>query len=216
MGIISLYECLQPTLLQSWPAVGASLVSSYFAIIFSLNVLLTLMIVARLVWYNKNVRNAMGDGDGVGAWYRATITMFVESCAPYAISLLIYLGPPGPKGSVAHLHAFYPIVVETQVRVFSCFPKTQCNCCTFLSNRGQVISPLLVILRVANRTALTSDVIVSGSNVDSIRFRHSEGSMSGNGTLPDERCLSSVGAHGGAADEPGVEIETAVIEEVPL
>ena len=44
--------------------------------------------------------------------------MFVESCAPYAISLLIYLGPPGSKGSVAHLHAFYLIVVETQVRVF--------------------------------------------------------------------------------------------------
>ena len=103
---------------------------------FSLNVLLTLMIVARLVWYNRNVRNAMCASDGVGAWYRATITMFVESCAPYAISLLIYLGPPGSKGSVAHLHAFYLIVVETQVRVFSRFPTTQYNFGAFLSNRG--------------------------------------------------------------------------------
>ena len=36
--------------------------------------------------------------------------------------------------------------------------------------------------------------------------------MSGNGT----RRLSSVGAHGEAADRPGVEIETTGIEEVPL
>ena len=40
--------------------------------------------------------------------------------------------------------------------------------------------------------------------------------MSGNGTLPDGRRLSSVGAHGEVDDGPGVEIETADIEEVPL
>ena len=179
------------------------------------------MIVARLIKYNKNVRNVMGDPDSFGAWYRATITIFVESCAPYAISLLIYLGPPGSKGrrapaSVAHLHAFYPIVVETQVRVFSRFSTIQCNFGTFLSNRGQVIAPLLVILRLANQTALTSDDILSGSNVNPACFRNSEGSMSGNGTLPDERRSSSVGAHGEVDDGPGVEIETADIEEVPL
>ena len=80
----------------------------------------------------------------------------------------------------------------------------------------QVIAPLLVIQRVANRTALTSDVILSGPNVDPIRFRNSEESMSGDGTLPDERRLSSVGAHGEVAGGPGVEIETTSIEEVPL
>ena len=75
---------------------------------------------------------------------------------------------------------------------------------------------MLVIQRVANRTALTSDVILSGPNVDSIRFRNSEESMSGNRTLPDERRLSSVGAHREAAGGPGVEIETTGIEEVLL
>ena len=69
----------------------AKVISSYLAIIFSLNVLLTLMIVARLARRNKEILDVVGTSSRAGEWRKATATIFVESCAPYAISLLLYL-----------------------------------------------------------------------------------------------------------------------------
>lgn len=64
---------------------------------------------------------------------------------------------------------------------------TRRNLGTWLSNHGdrQVIAPFLIILRVSNRSALTSDTIISG-NVGSMQFEGEGESTSGNGTLPDE------------------------------
>ena len=117
MGITAFYEYLRPKPHESWPFIAVDYGTSYFSITFSLNVLLTLMIIARLIRYNKNIRSAVGALDGVDAWYRSIIIIFVESCAPYAISLLLYLGPHAGKHNVAN--AFYPMIAEAQVRVVS-------------------------------------------------------------------------------------------------
>ena len=105
-----------------------NIVPLYPAVIFSLNVLLTLMIVGRLVSCNQEVRAAMGissrdhmgTSSRAGELYKAFATIFVESCAPYAIILLLYLISYG-LGSPSVV-IFYPIFIEAQVRVALRFP----------------------------------------------------------------------------------------------
>ena len=84
---------------------------------------------------------------------------------------------------------------------------------TFLSNY-QVIAPFLIILRVANRRALTSEAVASG-NVGSIRFKGPGESMDDDGTLSDGRPMSSTDLDGETTGELAVGVQSA-IEEVPL
>lgn len=66
------------------------------------------------------------------------------------------------------------------------------------SNHGgkQVIAPYLIIIRVANRTALTSDVITS-KKVAPLRFKSRAESTGGTGTLLDSDPVSSMETNGG-------------------
>ena len=88
----------------------------YFAVSFSLNVLLTSMIVIRLILHTRNIRDAMGIS-GIGGLSKAIATMFIESCALYAVSSLLVLGPWSAVNSSVDI--FLPILAEAQVRVFS-------------------------------------------------------------------------------------------------
>ena len=88
-----------------------------------------------------------------------------------------------------------------------------------LSNRGdgQVIAPFLIVLRVANRTSLTSKAIVSG-NVGSIRFKsQTNSSVGGDGTLSggDLAIDSTPDARGEVPGEYDARVDHA-IEDVPL
>ena len=106
MGITFVYQAADPT---------SSLWSSlpYFAISFSLNVLLTLMIVIRLILHTRNIRSAMGT-TGSGGFYKAVITMFIESCALYAVTSLLIIGLWVPGNHVSEV--FLRILGQTQVR----------------------------------------------------------------------------------------------------
>ena len=88
---------------------------SYLSISFSLNVILTLMIVIRLILHTRSIRTTMGIS-GIGESSKAIITMLVESGALFAVSLLLVLGTWGAKNYVAE--SFFPILSETQVRTF--------------------------------------------------------------------------------------------------
>ena len=77
-----------------------------------------------------------------------------------------------------------------------------------LSNHkcGQVIASLLIVLRVANRTALTSKSITPG-NIGSIHFR-SGGVSTGGETLPDGHPVSRMETNGEDSGEFGGGLET--------
>ena len=82
----------------------------------------------------------------------------------------------------------------------------------------QVIAPLLIVLRVANRKALTSEAIVSG-NIGSIRFRSQGESADDSGTVAYEYPTGSVGTDGGnPSGLPDGSEDTIgkAIDEVPL
>ena len=87
----------------------------YFSIALSLNVLLTLMIIIRLVLHSRDIRTSMGKS-GINGLYKVIVTMFVESSALYAVSSLLVLGPSSAGNSAADI--FIPILAETQVRAF--------------------------------------------------------------------------------------------------
>lgn len=86
---------------------------------------------------------------------------------------------------------------------------------SFLNCYEQVIAPFLIVLRVINRSALTSEV-TSRWTIDTVRFGGGERSTGGNGTLSDGCPVSSVDAMAEVdLRELGVGVENA-IDEVPL
>ena len=79
--------------MRYYTVTSANLDTSYLSICLSLNVLLTLMIVIRLMMHIRNIRNATGASDGSGGLHTAAatvVTMLIESYALYAGILLAY------------------------------------------------------------------------------------------------------------------------------
>lgn len=99
-----------------WSSSAANIIFSYLTISLSLNILLTLMIVTRLVLHSRDIRNAMGASVETNRLYKSIITILVESCALYAGSSLVYIvtgGLKGTNGSISQI--FKPILAQTQV-----------------------------------------------------------------------------------------------------
>ena len=88
----------------------------FYAISFSLNVLLTLMIVARLVLHDRSFRKITGTQATAGKVYKTVITILVESFALHAISFLLYMVPWAVGSSVTNI--FYTTFTGIQVRTF--------------------------------------------------------------------------------------------------
>ena len=124
MGILFIYQTSQPDN-SIWSSVAISFGIPYFSISLSLNMILTLLIVTRLVLHNRNVRTAMGVPPGFGGLYKAIVTMLVESSALYAVSSLLFVAPWGAGSHVADI--FLPILAETQVGAFLFAPPLAAN-----------------------------------------------------------------------------------------
>ena len=115
MGILFIYQTSQPNS-SIWNTIAINFGLPYFSISMSLNILLTLMIVVRLVLHSRNIRAAMGSPVGVSGLYKAIVTMLIESSALYAVNSLLFVGPWGAGNHAADI--FLPILAETQVRTF--------------------------------------------------------------------------------------------------
>lgn len=120
MGIALIYQISQTISIDSNSVTIADFGTPYYSISLSLNVLLTLMIVTRLVVYHRNVRNAMGAPAKARGLYNTAITILIESCALYAVSYILFIGPWAIGSPVANI--FFPILAETQVRAVLSFP----------------------------------------------------------------------------------------------
>ena len=189
-----------------------SIATSYLSICLSLNILLTLMIVIRLIAHIRNIRKVVGASDGSSGLHTVTATvamMLIESYALYAGVLLAYTIPWALDNLVATL--FSGVLGAVQVRVVF---TVHSAALVSPSNYGytQVIAPYLIILRVANRRAMTSKSI-SGI-AESIRFR-GQGSTDGGGSLPDGDPINAMEVNGEAPGKLDIGDKNA-IEEVPL
>ena len=71
----------------------------------------------------------------------------------------------------------------------------------------QVIAPLLIVKRVAEKNALPSDTITTGNTGSSGSQRESKGS---GGILPSGYHMDSMGKYGGTSRELRVGVETTI------
>lgn len=149
-----------------------------------LHVLLTLMIAARLIQHGKNIQNTMGAQAGPLGLYQAIATILVESCALRALAYLLFIVSWAASSSIVNI--FFPVLAETQV-----------------------IASFLITLRVANKSALTSKYVVSGSVGSSNRWSQDLSTV-GEGTLVDEYPMSPVGSLRKIPAELEVRVETTV------
>jgi len=90
---------------------------SYLSISLSLNILLTLMIVTRLVLHSRNIRTAMGASSGLTGLYKTVVTMLIESSAVFTASSLLFLGFWGSRSHIGEV--FSAIYAEAQVCALS-------------------------------------------------------------------------------------------------
>jgi len=100
----------------------------YLLISVSLNILLTLMIVIRLILHGRNIRTATGSLVGISGLYKTVSTVLIESCALFSMNSLLVVGALVPivYSSDANASAiggfvvdiFFPILAEIQVRGF--------------------------------------------------------------------------------------------------
>jgi hypothetical protein len=114
MGIMFIYESIQPVYITNQDSIGINVTVSYYSISISLNVLLTLMIFIRLILYSSNIQNFTWATVGVSGVYKATVTTLVESSALYAVAFLVYIGPWTADSSLALV--FSPVLGGIQVR----------------------------------------------------------------------------------------------------
>ena len=174
------------------------------------------MIVTRLLMHIRDVRKNIGTSDGSVGLHSvaATIaTMLIESYAIYAAMLLLYVVPVAVDPGVASIFAGAAAAIQVRVD-FTSSPDALLPW-TLLSNHCsmQVIAPYLIIIRVANRRALTSKSI-AGTGIGSMHFR-SQGTVDGDGTLADGDLVNSTEVDAGASGELGAVDENA-IEDIPL
>ena len=100
----------------------------YLSISVSLNVLLTLMIVIRLILHGRQIHTATGPAVGISGLYKTVSTMLIESCALFAVSSLVVIGALGVYENTTNedvylpgiytVDIFFPILAETQVCAF--------------------------------------------------------------------------------------------------
>ena len=202
MGIMLVYvnSELAPNI---WASLG------YLSISFSLNVLLTLMIVIRLILHVRNTRGAVGIS-GIGGFSKAIVIMLVESCALYAVSTLLVLGSVGAGSSVANF--FVAILPQTQVRAFL-RPRYLKTGSLMRRRIGQVIAPLLIIQRVASGSAMTSSTITS-RHLISFEARNRGVSTGGSVPLPGGVPISSVDSLGVGSSDLGDETTNFPLDEI--
>lgn len=167
-GVILIYQNSQPDV-DAWTPSTIHFGYSYFLVCLSLNGLLTVMIIARLVLHSRSIRKSMGTPEGTSGVCKTIVAMFVESFALYTANFLLVIGSWGARSYL--VYTFFPILAETQV-----------------------IAPFLTTLRVATRSAPASTALAP-RDVGSIDFSSRPRSMDDDGPPPDGSPTSSTDTH---------------------
>lgn len=126
VGIVYLFQESHPSY---WTANFVDFGIIYISVSLSLNVLLTLMIIARLVLHNKVLRSGLGGRSTPTGVHKFLNTILIESCALYAVSSLFLIGSWRVE---SYLMDYLNNVLEAaQVRVppFPCHSATILKCC---------------------------------------------------------------------------------------
>ena len=120
LGIVLVYYEITESNSGTWVSIATNLGTPYYWISLSLNILLTLLIVIRLITHRRNTRIISEGPLGTSGLYKALMIMFIESCTLYATTFLLFVGPWCANSWVADV--FFPILIEAQVCSISVLP----------------------------------------------------------------------------------------------
>jgi hypothetical protein len=110
-GITLLLVSSQTDSLYTKPTAIYDFNAAFYSISFSLNLLLTFMIVVRLARHGIMIRKALGAG--VGGTYKTIVIILVESFAFYAVNYVLFLGTFFGNNDAVCI--FQPILGQVQV-----------------------------------------------------------------------------------------------------
>ncbi|KZV85732.1 hypothetical protein EXIGLDRAFT_841253 [Exidia glandulosa HHB12029] len=169
--------------------VAAQLFTSYFAISISLNVLLTLAIVAKLLFVRRRIKHHLQDSSST---YVSVSAMLIESASLYAVCGILFLVPWRLKSPVQSL------VLPTL-------------------GQAESIAPLLIILRVAQGQAWSADT-ESRLATSTIKFSSSQhmdtiALSSANGSKGASTTRFHRGTGASEYEEDGVKVEEEIIKK---
>ncbi|TFK55089.1 hypothetical protein OE88DRAFT_1642333 [Heliocybe sulcata] len=137
MGTLLLTQVSQPGL-SIWSDSSVNFALAYFSISLTLNILTTVLILARLMYHRLEVTRSLGHA--YGTYYTSVAAMLVESASLYAACSLLFLVP------YVLNHPLQNIFMQVLSQV-------------------QIIAPLLVIFRVASGHGITSTALSTGANL---------------------------------------------------
>ncbi|KAF8055310.1 hypothetical protein FPV67DRAFT_1789038 [Lyophyllum atratum] len=129
LGVLFLVQVSAPAG-NLWASSSINFVLPYFCTSLALNIVSTIVIVTRLLWFRRRTSNMLGKAHGTQ--YTSIAAMVVESAAVYSVSSLCFL---------------VPFIVNHPIQ----------NVFLGLLSPAQVIAPLLIILRVAQGRAWSSN-----------------------------------------------------------
>ncbi|EJD50116.1 hypothetical protein AURDEDRAFT_112270 [Auricularia subglabra TFB-10046 SS5] len=145
MSMLTVYQIAQPNT-PLFSSTTLPMILPYFSLSISLNLILTLMIVTKLLLARRSIHRAVGEEHGRA--YVGVAAMVVESAALYSVSSIVFIATYAQNLSV----------------VFSVFLPLQVHM--------MCISPLLIIIRVAKGRAFTQHTVTAASSGPGISFAH--------------------------------------------
>lgn len=109
-GILFLKQVGTPSA-SPWDSTGINWTIPYYTMSLSLNIIVTILIVARLLVYRARISRVMGKGHG--AEYASLAAMIVESAAIYSTFSIMFLIPFATGSPIAQLflQALSPVQV---------------------------------------------------------------------------------------------------------
>lgn len=111
MSILSVFQTSRPSA-SLWTAAGVQFSLPYFSISISLNVMLTLLLVSRLLYMSWELRRTFGADHA--KVYVSIAAMILESGAPYAVVGLIFIITYARNSDVQDLAL--PVLSQVMVR----------------------------------------------------------------------------------------------------
>ncbi|KAF7966356.1 hypothetical protein HWV62_38957 [Athelia sp. TMB] len=166
MGTMMLWQACRPNS-TLWTAHTLDWGMAYFTIMISLNVFLTTLISLRILYHRRQVIKACPGAEEHAAPYTSIVALLVESSALLAVFGLLFLGPYAKGSHISNI--FLPILTQVQI-----------------------IAPLLIIKRVMERRAWTTET--ANQTLSALSF-NSRNHMPGSSERDSDAGNDQVGSH---------------------
>lgn len=148
MSMLTVYQIAQPNT-PLFTRASVQMILPYFSLSVSLNLILTLMIVTKLLLARRNMHLAVGKDHGKA--YVGVAAMVVESAALYSVSSIIFIATFS-----SNLSTVFSVFLPLQVHMMC-------------------ISPILIIIRVAKGRAFTQHTVAAASSGPGMSFARATG-----------------------------------------